>query len=61
MSITVSTDIFCDKDGCGHWVYGVTGMRSDKNGAQAKARQQGWYCSTRRDLCPACAKAEAVS
>lgn len=56
MTITVSTDVFCDGEGCQRWVQGVTGRTSRSADARDRARKAGWVCKPGRDLCPTCAK-----
>lgn len=60
MSITVTTDVFCD--GCPNWFDGgITGSRPDAVEARRVARLHGGYTRERgadgklRDLCPRCA------
>jgi len=56
MSITVSSDVFCDGDGCSIWVEGVTGPRSDAVNARKNAkRRYGWTITRNGDFCPPCA------
>ena len=57
MSITVSTDVFCDVCGC--WDHGTTGPKVDKTQALKSVKvNYGW--TTRKvggkltDLCPNC-------
>lgn len=61
MSVTVTTDIFCDR--CGDWMEGVSGRTFvDKRLARRKARTEGWvykYDHTEnkyKDFCPNCKK-----
>ena len=56
MSFTISTDIFCDGDGCSAWTEGTTGIRTQVRKAKQIAARRGWKISTRRDLCPSCAQ-----
>jgi hypothetical protein len=56
MSITITTDIFCNR--CGKW---ATGHKDPKEASVQKARRylkmQGWkYLWNRYDVCPACVK-----
>jgi hypothetical protein len=60
MSITVSTDVFCDGEDCSLWIEGVTGPRVNARDARATAKRCGWVIGRGRDLCPACAKRLAV-
>ena len=57
MSITISTDVFCDN--CVVWVEGISGRGFvDKKTARKNAKIQGWISIYRNkkliDLCPAC-------
>lgn len=54
MSITLTTDVFCD--GCGTWEPNVTqtSERSRVRAARQLARQFGWVCSSHADWCPDC-------
>lgn len=45
MSITITTDVFCDV--CGKWIHGVTGSRPDRRTARHRAKANGWI----RRLC----------
>jgi hypothetical protein len=57
VSITISTDVFCDGDGCIHWVDGATGPRTKARAAREHARRHhGWTISRLGDFCPDCAK-----
>lgn len=53
MSVCITTDIFCDADGCGDWVSGVTSSRTDAKGARKEAKRFGWRCTPVGDFCPA--------
>lgn len=61
MSITVTTDVFCD--GCGNWINGVyTHNRAAITRARSVALRNGWKVVTdsthlKRDYCPDCAAA----
>lgn len=56
MSITVTTDVFCDGEMCGDWVGGTThAIKSDYKGARKQARAHGWTHVKGKDLCPICA------
>jgi hypothetical protein len=57
MSLTISTDVFCDGDACSQWVEGVTGPRSNAKDARQQALRFGWSISRAGDFCPKCAKA----
>lgn len=57
MSVTVTTDIVCDR--CGVWETGVTGRtKAAINDARAKVKEGGWTTkkvdSKHIDLCPGC-------
>lgn len=59
MSITVTTDVFCDV--CNDWVEGVSGRDfADKENARKHAKQHGWimmyWDGKLIDLCPECQK-----
>jgi hypothetical protein len=56
MSITITTDVFCDGDGCGTWTGGVTGFIANPVAARWQAKGKGWKRINRKDLCPACAE-----
>lgn len=58
MSLTITTDVFCDKRGCGNWVDGITGPRTDAKAARAETRRHGWKITRAGDLCPHCAHEE---
>jgi hypothetical protein len=58
MSITISTDVFCDADGCGQWAHGITGARTNAPGARNNAKRlYGWSITRKGDFCPECARA----
>lgn len=71
MSLSVTTDVFCDGEGCNQWVEGVSG-RSRAHGREARqlAARAGWRRVTIEnhpprhrqvlDLCPACLEARRV-
>jgi hypothetical protein len=61
MSITISTDVFCDGEDCLNWTQGVTGRRAATWRARDAAKQSGWVHRKGRDLCPACAKKEKAN
>lgn len=61
MSITITTDIFCDGDDCGVWTDGTTGPRTNAPLARRNAKAAGWTITTRRDTCPACSEKEKAS
>lgn len=52
MSEVITTDVFCDVDGCGHWVDGVTGASPDRNAARKIARSKGWEVRGNEAICP---------
>jgi len=62
MSVTITTDVFCDVNGdqCAHWTNGVTASRSDTPGARRIAKDRGWRRCTIPDtgkvgdVCPPC-------
>lgn len=58
MSISVTTDVFCDGNGCSLWTHGVTnGSRTAAKHARREAKRAGWSITKRGDYCPACAAA----
>ena len=57
MSITVTTDVFCDF--CDDWVFGTEGPRQNSTEARATAKRHGWerilsYSGSYVDVCPKC-------
>jgi len=57
VSITISTDVFCDgSDDCSQWIEGTTGPRSDAKAARENAKHYGWKRVRGKDYCPACQK-----
>lgn len=54
MSITVTTDVFCD--GCNNWTNGTSGPRTDTKTARTNAHLEGWKRSRANgnDYCPDC-------
>lgn len=54
MSITVTTDVFCDGEGCSQWTHGITGPRTAADEARKAARRAGWLITRRGDFCPDC-------
>jgi hypothetical protein len=58
MSISVTTDVFCDK--CNNWEHGVTGNRVKSRLARNAVKQKGWTkhigSGSIIDLCPHCSK-----
>lgn len=57
MSITISTDVFCDR--CDNWTEGVSCATHGRTKAARKAaRKKGWLCSSiEGDFCPDCKNA----
>lgn len=57
MSITISTDVFCDGfEDCSQWIEGTTGPRSDAKAARKNAKRYGWKRVRGKDYCPDCQK-----
>jgi hypothetical protein len=57
MSVTVSTDIFCDGEGCIAWEHGVTGPRAYRREARLVVSSRGWkFTNDEGDLCPDCVR-----
>lgn len=60
MSLTVTTDVFCDGDACVAWIGGVTGNVKEAQAARAEAKSYGWIrrkvAGAWVDLCPECAE-----
>ena len=54
MSITVSTDVFCDGEDCGQWTNGATGVRIRARAARKKAARYGWLITRKGDFCHLC-------
>lgn len=52
MSITISTDVFCEE--CGNWTAGATGTKPRPKAAREIAKSQGWAFFKRKDYCPDC-------
>jgi hypothetical protein len=56
MSITITTDVFCDR--CSDWVHGTTGPRPDAWTARLSATRMGWSRIKEdgklKDICPNC-------
>lgn len=62
MSISVTTDVFCDGNGCSLWAHGVTnGSRTAAKRARHEAKRAGWSITKHGDFCPTCAKAREVT
>lgn len=53
MSITITTDVFCDDCGM-DWVHGITGNKPQRAEARRVARAAGWLCDRSGDYCPKC-------
>jgi hypothetical protein len=60
VSLTITTDVFCDGDDCSQWTFGVSGPRSDAKAARTNAKHAGWSITRRGDFCPECAKQERI-
>lgn len=62
MSITITTDVFCDK--CNEWVFGATEGHARPKEARERARKAGWKRKRVEgrtfDLCPTCATIHGV-
>lgn len=54
MSITISTDVFCDGEDCSQWTHGTTGPAPNAAKARKEARLSGWRYHKRKDYCPHC-------
>lgn len=54
MSYTITTDIFCDGEGCDQWVAGPAGQAVDREGAKKVAKRAGWRLGKREHFCPRC-------
>jgi hypothetical protein len=53
MSITVTTDVFCDHEDCLQWTFGAVGERVQARAARARARtEEGWTVREGLDICP---------
>lgn len=58
MSITISTDVFCDI--CSKWIHGGTGRKTNIRRARRKAKEAGWlrcaspFSGKMSDVCPSC-------
>ena len=52
MSVTISTDVFCDR--CGNWTSGTTGSRPQIQEARRIAKGRGWKVGRTEDVCPDC-------
>lgn len=63
MSITVTTDVFCEgtRNGerCVQWIFGTVGPRSAAGEARKNAKAAGWVRRNGKDLCPDCKKGAA--
>lgn len=64
MSITITTDVFCDI--CGTWTFGDVGPKPKIQEARQVARQKGWLrCRSpisgeMSDICDNCAKEHSL-
>ena len=62
MSITVTTDVFCDL--CGDWHSGVSGTKPQAKDARRSAKHFGWIYKKdevdgeMQDICPKCQSGE---
>jgi hypothetical protein len=56
VSITVTTDIFCDGDDCSQWTHGAVSRRTAASAARKNARRAGWKITRKGDFCPECVK-----
>lgn len=60
MSITITTDVFCDM--CSEWIHGATGPKPFPKRSRALAFSAGWGRLKRNgrtlDLCPTCLEDE---
>lgn len=57
MSLTISTDIMCDR--CSNWDRDITrtGVRTMAKAARKAAKHRGWHIGPKGfDLCPECVK-----
>ena len=61
MSITITTDVFCDR--CeSNWIFGYVGTKVNKNAARESAKREGWSKVWNKqkerweDICPRCEK-----
>lgn len=54
MSFTITTDVFCDAEGCGDWVAGVSKTTIQKTKAWKRAEYCGWTKVDGKHLCPLC-------
>ena len=61
MSITISTDVFCDI--CGNWFHGTTSHKSEIRCARWLAKDAGWcrrlIGGKMSDICPDCIEKHA--
>lgn len=57
MSLTITTDIMCDR--CSQWDrnVSVTGPRTNARLARKRAARRGWSITRGLELCPDCVKA----
>ena len=55
MSITITTDLVCDR--CHSWATGVSGTTiAAPLLARKRLKERGWVCKRGHDLCPRCVK-----
>lgn len=56
MSVTYTTDIFCEITGdtCLYWVHGVSGRGPNVKAARKVAKRLGWKRIDGQDICPNC-------
>lgn len=69
MSITVTTDVFCDYPHCGQWEHGTVGSTPNATGARRRVAPAGWRVrrftnpaglTVTVDLCPDHADVEVL-
>lgn len=60
MSITITTDVFCDGENCSAWVFGCCGPRTNAEAARKNAKREGWSITRKGEFCPECAREEAI-
>ncbi len=55
MSISITTDVFCDFfEHCGSLLNCYSGVRPNARLARKIAKSYGWSCTRRGDFCPEC-------
>ena len=52
MSITITTDVFCDL--CGDWTHGAVGVKILAKEARRASLRAGWTNRGGKDICPNC-------